>query len=191
MCSLLIRNIRQLIQVRDSAPKMLKGADMAQLPLIDNAWLRIRNGIIDSYGTMESCPEKAGEIIDAAGGSVFPTWCDSHTHLVFAGSREGEFVDKIKGRSYEEIAASGGGILNSAKLLQQTSEAELVIEAQKRIDEIVSYGTGAVEIKSGYGFLNGPAHHRMGMINDHAHEIISSSMGIANWGLGIGDGDGW
>jgi imidazolonepropionase len=151
MCSLLIRNIGQLVQVRESAPKLVKGADMALLPVIDNAWLRIRNGLIDSFGTMDDCPEKAGEIIDAAGGSVFPAWCDSHTHLVFAGSREGEFVDKLKGRSYEEIAASGGGILNSARLLQHTSEAELVTQAQKRIDEIVSYGTGAVEIKSGYG----------------------------------------
>jgi imidazolonepropionase len=100
---------------------------------------------------MDTCPDLAIETIDATGKLVFPAWCDSHTHIVYAGSRESEFVDKINGLSYEEIAQKGGGILNSAKRLQETSEDELFIQAKRRADEIISYGTGAVEIKSGYG----------------------------------------
>lgn len=148
---LLIKNIKQLLQVRPSAPEMVKGAEMAELPVIDNAWLLVNEGLIHSFGEMESCPLVADEIIDATGKMVFPSWCDSHTHIVYAGSRESEFVDKIHGLSYEEIARRGGGILNSAGRLQATSEDELFEQALQRALEIQSYGTGAVEIKSGYG----------------------------------------
>ena len=148
---LLIKNIKQLLQVRPAAPDMVKGAEMAELPVIDNAWLLINEGLIHSFGEMESCPLVADEIIDATGKMVFPSWCDSHTHIVYAGSRESEFVDKIHGLSYEEIARRGGGILNSAGRLQATSEDELFEQALQRALEIQSYGTGAVEIKSGYG----------------------------------------
>jgi len=151
MCSLLIRNIHQLIQTRDKTPQLLKGAEMSTLPKLDNAWLKIKDGKIDSFGGMETCPLSAGEVIDAAGGSVFPTWCDSHTHIIYAGSRETEFVDKINGLSYEEIARKGGGILNSAKLLQNTSTEELLNQSRQRLNEVITYGTGAIEIKSGYG----------------------------------------
>ncbi len=149
--TLLIKNIGQLIQVRPEAPKMLKGAEMSELPCIENAWILIIDGLIHSFGEMESCPYSADEIQDAEGGFVFPSWCDSHTHIVYAGSRESEFVDKIHGLSYEEIARRGGGILNSARKLQATSEDELFNQALKRAIEIQSYGTGAIEIKSGYG----------------------------------------
>ena len=148
---MLIKNILQLIQVRNESPLMIKGADMAILPIMENAWLLISEGKIASFGTMENCPDHAGEVIDATGCLVFPAWCDSHTHIVYSGSREAEFVDKIKGVSYEEIAKKGGGILNSAARLQITSEDDLFTQALKRANEIISYGTGAVEIKSGYG----------------------------------------
>jgi imidazolonepropionase len=127
---------------------------MAQLPSIENAWLLIEDGIIADYGsyTDSSKPVPAvSKVIDAGGGLVLPCWCDSHTHLVFAASREEEFVDKIKGKSYAEIAAKGGGILNSARKLAAASEEELFIQSWKRLEEIRNLGTGAVEIKSGYG----------------------------------------
>ena len=148
---LLIKNIKQLIQVRPEAPIMLRGKEMAELPVLDNAWMLIENGLIHSFGKMDNCPSNADEVIDATGKLVFPSWCDSHTHIVYAGSRESEFVDKIHGLSYEEIARRGGGILNSAKRLQASSEDELYNQALNRAIEIASYGTGAVEIKSGYG----------------------------------------
>lgn len=151
MSQLLIKNIKQLIQVRPVSPLLLKGAAMQELPILENAWLHIVNDTIAAFGEMKTCPDLAIETIDAAGKLVFPAWCDSHTHIVYAGSRESEFVDKINGLSYEEIAQKGGGILNSAKRLQETSEDELYIQAKRRADEIISYGTGAVEIKSGYG----------------------------------------
>ena len=148
---LLIKNIKQLIQVRPEAPIMLRGKEMAELPVLDNAWLLIENGLIHSFGVMDNCPSNADEVMDATGKLVFPSWCDSHTHIVYAGSRESEFVDKIHGLSYEEIARRGGGILNSAKRLQASTEDELYHQALNRALEIASYGTGAVEIKSGYG----------------------------------------
>jgi imidazolonepropionase len=151
MSQLLIINIKQLIQVRPDAPLILKGAAMQELPILENAWLHIVNDTIAAFGKMETCPNLAIETIDASGKLVFPAWCDSHTHIVYSGSRESEFVDKINGLSYEEIAKKGGGILNSAKRLQETSEDELYVQAKRRADEIISYGTGAVEIKSGYG----------------------------------------
>ena len=148
---MLIKNIRQLVQARKNSPLMIKGAEMATLPILENAWVLIHDGKIDSFGIMENCPDSDAETIDASGCLVFPAWCDSHTHIVYSGSREAEFVDKIKGLSYEEIAKKGGGILNSAARLQNTSEDDLYQQALKRANEIISYGTGAIEIKSGYG----------------------------------------
>ncbi len=125
---------------------------MSQLPVIERACLLIRNGTIHWFGPMDqNAPERADQVIDATGRFVFPCFVDSHTHMVFAGSREGEFVDKIKGMGYEEIAKKGGGILNSAKRLQNTSEEELYVSALERLEEVISTGTGAIEIKSGYG----------------------------------------
>ncbi len=147
----LLVNIGQLIQVREPAITVVKGAEMAHLPSISNAWLLVKDGKISDYGTMENCPERSAETYNCKGRFVFPSWCDSHTHIVYAGSRESEFVDKINGLSYEEIARRGGGILNSAARLQQTSEDELYRQALVRAEEIMTYGTGAVEIKSGYG----------------------------------------
>ena len=147
----LLVNIGQLIQVREPALTVVKGAEMAHLPSISNAWLLVKDGIISDYGTMETCPERSAETYDCKGRFVFPSWCDSHTHIVYAGSRESEFVDKINVLSYEEIARRGVGILNSAARLQQTSEDELYRQALVRAEEIMTYGTGAVEIKSGYG----------------------------------------
>ncbi|HAP70325.1 MAG TPA: imidazolonepropionase, partial [Flavobacteriales bacterium] len=120
-------------------------------PSIDNAWVLVKHGIIKDYGSMESCPEDPKAVIDASGKLVLPAWCDSHTHLVFADTREDEFVGRIKGLSYQEIAAAGGGILNSAKKLASKSESELIASATERLNEIMRLGTGAVEIKSGYG----------------------------------------
>ncbi|MEX1189691.1 MAG: imidazolonepropionase [Bacteroidia bacterium] len=151
MSTLLIHNIKSLVQVREKAPAMLKGEDMSILPCLENAWLFIKDGLIDSWGQEISEMPQADERMNAEGGMVFPGWCDSHTHIVYSGSRESEFVDKIRGLSYEEIARRGGGILNSAAKLQQTSEDELYQQALKRCHEIISYGTTAVEIKSGYG----------------------------------------
>ncbi|MCF8373224.1 MAG: imidazolonepropionase [Bacteroidales bacterium] len=149
--TLLIKNIKSLIQTEDEPCKWVAGADMAKLSTIENAFLLIKDGLIEDFGPMKKCPVDADEIIDATGKMVFPSYCDSHTHLVYAGSREIEYGDKIRGLSYEEIAARGGGILNSAKLLHNTSEDELYRQSMKRINEIISLGTGAVEIKSGYG----------------------------------------
>jgi len=148
---LLIKNIRQLIQIMEPGNLCVAGNKMSHLNLIENAWLAIKDGLIADYGPMDSCRVKSESEIDASGKIVMPAFCDSHTHLVYAGSREQEFVDRIRGLSYEEIAQRGGGINNSAIRLRQASEDELYQEALVRINEIVSQGTGAVEIKSGYG----------------------------------------
>ncbi len=151
--NLLITNIHQLVNVR-SETKVLRGKALAELPVIENAFLRIEDGMIREYGEMSSIVKRESlveEIMDAAGATVLPAWCDSHTHLVFAASREEEFVDKIKGLSYAEIAAKGGGILNSAKKLNDASENSLYDQAWKRLQELMHLGTGAIEIKSGYG----------------------------------------
>jgi imidazolonepropionase len=148
----LIINIKQLLQVRESGISKVSGTEMAVLPHIENAFLLIEKDRIKAYGKMEDCHTLAGcTIIDAAGKIVLPTFCDSHTHIVYAGNRSGEFVDRINGLSYEEIAARGGGILNSAKKLNETSEEEIYEQSKKRLEEVMSQGTGAVEIKSGYG----------------------------------------
>lgn len=151
--NLLITNIKELAQVREGKDALhwVAGKNMAVLPSIENAYLLIENGLIKAYGPMAGLPSFMGEVIDAEGKFVLPTFVDSHTHLVFAASREEEFVDKIKGMSYAEIAKKGGGILNSAKKLQKTSEEELFQFALKRVNEIIGFGTACVEIKSGYG----------------------------------------
>jgi imidazolonepropionase len=150
---ILIRNIKGLVQVREHALGAIAGSAMASLPVLENSYLAIQNGLIEQYGSMNELPTSAiaKTELDASGRFVFPSFVDSHTHLIFAASREEEFVLKIKGATYEEIAASGGGILNSAKKLQQTSEDELFERAMVRANEIIRSGTGAVEIKSGYG----------------------------------------
>ncbi len=149
--TLLIRNIKTLVQVEEKAKEMVRGKDMGQLPSIDDAFLLIEGQKIVAFGQMKDCPQGVDKVLDGTDKMVFPCWCDSHTHLVYAGSREQEFVDRINGLSYEEIAKRGGGILNSAKRLQDTHEEELLEDAYLRICEIKDMGTGAVEIKSGYG----------------------------------------
>ncbi len=150
--SLLVKNIGYIVGIDDSRRTRVAGEDMSNIGMLENAWLLTEGERICDYGTMESIPNGEGhEVIDAKGGWLFPSFCDSHTHIVYAGSREQEFLDKINGLSYEEIAKRGGGILNSADRLHDTSEEELYRQAMERIDEIVSMGTGLVEIKSGYG----------------------------------------
>lgn len=149
---ILITNIKGLVQVRDATPSFISGKQLAHLPILENAYLYIKDGLIADYGLMDAMPSiRANETIDATGKFVSPSFVDSHTHLVFAASREEEFVMKIRGASYAEIAAKGGGILNSARKLQAASEEELFEKALKRVNEIIQSGTGAVEIKSGYG----------------------------------------
>ncbi len=148
----LITNIQELLQVRDASIRKVSGSEMAILPSIKNAYLLIENDLIADFGLMENCPKiNADETIDATGKVVLPAWCDSHTHIVYAGNRIQEFVDRINGLSYEEIANRGGGILNSAKKLNETSEEELYNQSKARLKEVIKQGTGAVEIKSGYG----------------------------------------
>jgi len=147
-----IKNIKELLQVRETSISKVSGAEMAVLPTVKNAFIIIKDNLIEDFGLMEELPEiKADEIIDAAGKIVLPSWCDSHTHIVYAGNREQEFVDRINGFSYEEIANRGGGILNSAKKLNETSEEEIYEQSKVRLEEVMHLGTGAVEIKSGYG----------------------------------------
>ncbi len=148
---IVITNIKGLVQVRSSTPEFVAGQAMAQLPVLSDSYLRIKNGLIDSFGPMSEYRETDEYTIDATGCFVFPSFVDSHTHLVFAATREEEFVMKIKGATYEEIAARGGGILNSARKLQALSEDELLERTLPRAWEIIETGTGAVEIKSGYG----------------------------------------
>ncbi|WP_163410365.1 imidazolonepropionase [Flavobacterium ajazii] len=148
----LITNIKELLQVREIPVSKVSGAEMTVLPTIKNAFLIIKNNVIADFGSMENLPEiKADKTIDATGRVVSPTWCDSHTHIVYAGNREQEFVDRINGFTYEEIANRGGGILNSAKKLNETSEEDIYEQSKARLEEIMHLGTGAVEIKSGYG----------------------------------------
>ena len=147
----LIHNIHTLVQVETTARKIVKGLDMKQLSCIENAYLLLENDRILAFGVATEPLPEADKTIDAHGGMVFPSWCDSHTHLVFAASRENEFVDRINGLSYQEIAEKGGGILNSAKRLRATDEETLFQNALKRLHEVIKTGTGLIEIKSGYG----------------------------------------
>lgn len=150
--SVLIKNIKQLVQVHEHNITIVKGSDMKNLPVLENAYLYIVHDTIIEYGPMEDCEGFDAEtIIDATGKIVLPSWCDSHTHVVYAGDRTSEFVDRINGLSYAEIASKGGGILNSAKLLQDTSEKEIYEQSLQRLNELIAMGTGALEIKTGYG----------------------------------------
>lgn len=149
---LLLTHIKELLQVRENCPQKLMGEEMKTLPTLKNAWLFIDQGIIKDYGTMDNMPPHQGfKTVDCSGKMVLPAWCDSHTHIVYAGNREQEFVDRINGLTYQEIAERGGGIVNSARKLQNTSEEDLYCQSAERLKEIMRLGTGAVEIKSGYG----------------------------------------
>jgi len=165
--AIVIKNIKGLAGTEDKPRPRVCGREMSEVNIIENSYLVVDGGMITSFGSMADFPgdapsvsDKNTEVIDAAGRYVFPSFCDPHTHLVYAGSREQEFADRIKGLSYEEIARRGGGILNSAALLHRTSEDDLYIQSMKRVEEIIASGTGAVEIKSGYG-LNTDAELKM------------------------------
>jgi imidazolonepropionase len=148
----LLINIKELLQVRENSIKMVSGKEMNDLPIINDAFLLIENNIISDFGKMVDCPTNSeAKIIDVTGKIVLPTWVDSHTHIVYAGNRVQEFVDRINGLSYEEIANRGGGILNSAKKLNETSENDIYEQSKLRLEEVMQQGTGAIEIKSGYG----------------------------------------
>ena len=145
-------NIKELLQTREGFIPFVSGDAMNFLPTIKNAYLLIDGDRIEAFGSMKECPSQSSrQVIDASGKMILPAWCDSHTHLVYAGNREGEFKDRIKGMKYEEIAEKGGGILNSAKTLQAISEDALYEESKVRLEEVMQMGTGAIEIKSGYG----------------------------------------
>lgn len=150
---LLVTNIDILAGIGCDGKRCLKGDEMARIDTIEHAYLYVEDGRIAAYGKRSDMPQIDSDttVVDAEGGAVLPSFCDSHTHIVYAGSREGEFVDKIRGLSYAEIAKRGGGILNSADRLHELSEDELYTQAMKRVDEVIRKGTGAIEIKSGYG----------------------------------------
>jgi imidazolonepropionase len=148
----LLINIKGLLQTGDLNAPIKKGKAMQQLSQLENAWLLIKNGKIEDYGKMQALPDIADiEVIDLKDRYVLPTWVDSHTHLVYASNREDEFIDRLKGKTYQEIAAKGGGILNSAKKIQATDEEDLYQSARNRLTDLIKLGTGAIEIKSGYG----------------------------------------
>ena len=148
----LFKNIKTLIQVRERSIDWVKGKEMTVLPTINQAYLLVENGTIMDYGKMDDWKGQiVDDTIDVAGRMILPCWCDSHTHLVYAGDRTGEFVDRINGLSYEAIAQKGGGILNSAKKLQNTEEHDLYEQSRARLEDLIRLGTGAIEIKSGYG----------------------------------------
>ncbi|MRT18069.1 imidazolonepropionase [Vitellibacter sp. q18] len=149
---LLLTHIKELLQVRENCPEKLSGKEMKELPTLKNAWVFIHHGVIEDYGTMDKMgPHQGFKTLDCSGKTVLPAWCDSHSHIVYAGNREQEFVDRINGLSYQEIAEKGGGIVNSAKKLQATSEEDLYHQSAARLEEVMRLGTGAIEIKSGYG----------------------------------------
>ena len=150
--NILFKHIQQLLQIRPNEEKLVRGQAMAELPLIEHAYLLVENGRISSFGHMEDCPSgDFDQEIDASGRLLLPSWCDSHTHLVYAGNRIQEFEWRLQGRTYAEIAEAGGGILNSAKKLQDCPEEELFHQSQSRLEALLKLGTGAIEIKSGYG----------------------------------------
>ena len=149
---LLFKHIKTLVQVRAKPLTFLAGTGMQDLPCLNDAYLKVADGKIADFGPMDQCPAEGNmEVIDASGRLLLPAWCDAHTHLVYAGDREDEFVDRIRGLSYEEIARRGGGILNSARRLQAATEQELFEQSWQRLEEVIRLGTGAIEIKSGYG----------------------------------------
>lgn len=151
---MLITNIKALVGIHPKEKEVLRGSEMANLPVLENAWLLLEDGLIKDFGSMSelgAMGKEQGVTLNAEGKFVFPSWCDSHTHLVFAASREEEFVMKIEGKTYEEIAAKGGGILNSASKLAEAAEDMLFESASVRLRDMIKQGTGAIEIKSGYG----------------------------------------
>lgn len=149
---ILFQNIKELLQVRPNNIDKVSGNEMKILPKIDNAFLIIENDKIIAFGPMSECPEISNyQVINAEGSVILPAWVDSHTHIVYAGNRIQEFVDRINGLTYEEIANRGGGILNSAKKLNETPEDEIYEQSKHRLEEVIKQGTGAIEIKSGYG----------------------------------------
>jgi imidazolonepropionase len=176
--SLLFTNIERLYQVRNQDNVTLRGEALKELPFLEEAFLLLENGFIKSFGPSAEAPERADQIIDVKGQYILPAWCDSHTHIVYAESREQEFVDRILGLTYEEIAQKGGGILNSARLLQNTHEDILFDSAFSRLKEVQGYGTGALEIKSGYG-LDPDSEYKMlrviRRLKDHTDMPIKSS----------------
>ncbi len=147
----LFYNIKELFQVRENNTEILKGSQMKELPSIKNAFLVVENDLITDYGAMENVPTEYDESVDVSGRMIMPSYIDSHTHIVYAGNREQEFVDRINGLSYDEIYQRGGGILNSVEKLRKASEDELYIDAANRLEELIALGTGVIEIKSGYG----------------------------------------
>ena len=154
MCrgKILIKNIKKLIQCRTEDESYVSGKDMSSLPSVDNAFLYIENDKIIDFGEMQDCLySNVEEVYDAKGSMVLPSWCDSHTHIVYAGDRSSEFMDRIRGLTYQEIAEKGGGILNSAKLLSNTPVEEIYNQSIKRVNDVIKQGTGAIEIKTGYG----------------------------------------
>ena len=176
MSKITIQNIKELVGISHSKILLKKGSEMNKLTTIQNAFVIIENGLIKSFGEMTDLSLTENDnstVIDAKNKLVFPSWCDSHTHLVFAAPRDEEFVDRINGLTYEEIALKGGGILNSAEKLQETSEDDLYNSAMNRIDEIIKLGTGAVEIKSGYGLT---AEAEIKMLRDIKRLIQNSSI---------------
>ena len=151
---LLVKNIGLLVNAqRTRRREAFRGAEMREMPTLNEAWLLVEEGRVKDFGSMSDCPVQTADttVVDAEGGAVFPSFCDSHTHIVYADSREREFVDKICGLSYAEMARRGGGILNSADRLHELSEDELFTQATRRVEEVIRKGTGAIEIKSGYG----------------------------------------
>ncbi|MCU0329282.1 MAG: imidazolonepropionase, partial [Chitinophagales bacterium] len=151
MSSTLIKNIKTIYGIQNQPLPFKKGAAMSVVEVLHDAYLLIVDDTIKAFGPNDQSPDRADHFINANNGLVLPAWCDSHTHIVFAQGREGEYVDRLKGISYEEIARNGGGILNSAARLQAKSEDQLYESAKARLDEVIQYGTGAIEIKSGYG----------------------------------------
>ncbi|MDX1408452.1 MAG: imidazolonepropionase, partial [Saprospiraceae bacterium] len=149
--SLLLRRAKAIFHHQQAPGSPLRGRGLAHLPVLESAYILIENGRIAAYGPDSDAPERADRVMDVQGRCVLPSWCDSHTHLVYAASRESEFTDRIKGLTYEQIAQRGGGILNSARKLQETPEEALYEQAYARLQEVIRFGTGAIEIKSGYG----------------------------------------
>lgn len=152
MSSLLIRNARHIyLTDEENTGERIEGSAMAEIPSLFDGWILVEDEKIADFGPMNTCPDNADEILDLQDQFVLPAWCDSHSHIIYEGSREEEFVDRIRGLTYEEIAEKGGGILNSADRLREASEDSLYEQAKARLDEVTKYGTAALEIKSGYG----------------------------------------
>lgn len=175
---MVIKNIGLLSGIQPEGVQRLQGAEMSETGTLKNAWLAIDNGRISDFGSMDAAfPGDAVETVDAEGGMLMPAFCDSHTHLVYAGSRDGEFLDKLAGLSYEEIAARGGGILNSSDLLHRTSEDELFRQSMVRVKEVMAKGTGTLEIKSGYG-LNPEDEMKMLRVIDRIGKSVPANIKI-------------